>query len=438
MASLWQILISLVLAIVLISVLTARFRLHPFFVLLLAAFLVGIGVQMPPLQILSVLKDGFGSIMKSLGFIIVLGTTLGLILEKTGSTTTMAHFILRRTGEKKAPLAMMLSGFVVGLPVFCDSGFIVLSGLNQSLSRRARVPLAVMSVSLASGLYSVHCLIPPHPGATAAAVTMGAELGKLIGYGLVIALPTAAVGYWWAKWSGRNELSPVMAEEQVPNEKRPSVPMAFLPVVVPVFLIALRSFLSLEEAVLGWQTALSFLGEPVIALTIGILLAALPLFSQKDRSIAPFLREAVEKAGSILVIIGAGGAFGAVLAATNLGTHFVHLPLANLGLMFPFLLTVVLKTAQGSSTVAIITAASIVKPLLPALGLLGPDGALLSVLSMGAGSMMISHSNDAYFWVISQFSGLDIRTMLRCYTVASMLMGVTAFLLVCLLSWILV
>ena len=162
---------------------------------------------MPPFQILSVLKDGFGSIMKSLGFIIVLGTTLGLILEKSGSTTTMAHFILRRTGEKKAPLAMMLSGFLVGLPVFCDSGFIVLSGLNQSLSRRARVPLAVMSVSLASGLYSVHCLIPPHPGATAAAVTMGAELGKLIGYGLVIALPTAAVGYWWAKWSGRHELS---------------------------------------------------------------------------------------------------------------------------------------------------------------------------------------------------------------------------------------
>ena len=146
----------------------------------------------------------------------------------------------------------------------------------------------------------------------------------------------------------------------------------------------------------------------------------------------------MEKAGSILVIIGAGGAFGAVLAATNLGTHFVHLPLANLGLLFPFLLTVVLKTAQGSSTVAIITAASIVKPLLPALGLSGADGALLSVLSMGAGSMMISHSNDAYFWVISQFSGLDIRTMLRCYTVASMLMGVTAFLLVCLLSWILV
>src|SRR5688572_27474742 len=167
-----QILLFLLAGIALIVVLTAKFRIHAFFVLILACFLVGLGVEMSVAQIISTVKDGFGNIMKSLGLIIVLGTTLGVLLESTGSTRVMAAYILRKTGERYAAIGMSLTGFVVGLPIFCDSGYIVLHGLNKPLAARTGVPLTLISISLATGLYSVHCLIPPHPGAAAAAGTI--------------------------------------------------------------------------------------------------------------------------------------------------------------------------------------------------------------------------------------------------------------------------
>ena len=163
-----QVLLFLLAGIVLIILLTARWRVHPFFALLIACFVVGPGVQMPVAGILTAIKNGFGQIMQSLGLIIVPGTTLGVLLEHSGCTRVMANFILKKTGEKKAPLAMSLTGFIVGLPVFCDSGYIVLSGLNQSLAKRTGISVAIMAVSLATGLYAVHCLLPPHPGAAAA------------------------------------------------------------------------------------------------------------------------------------------------------------------------------------------------------------------------------------------------------------------------------
>src|SRR5262249_28445145 len=149
--------------------LTAKFRIHAFFALILACFLVGLGVEMPMTQIITTVKNGFGEIMKSLGLVIVLGTTLGVLLESTGSTRVMANYILRKTGERYASIAMSITGFVVGLPIFCDSGFIVLYGLNKPLANKTGIPVTLLSISLATGLYSVHCLIPPHPGAAGAA-----------------------------------------------------------------------------------------------------------------------------------------------------------------------------------------------------------------------------------------------------------------------------
>src|ERR1700761_8251936 len=164
-----QIAICLLAGIALIVLLTSRFRVHAFFALLLASFVVGLGVGLPIDGVIGAVKDGFGSVMKSLAIIIVLGTTLGVLLEHTGSTQVMANFIMRKVGEKRSALAMTITGFIVGLPIFCDSGYIVLSGLNRSLAKRTGTPMAVMAASMATGLYSVHCLIPPHPGASAAA-----------------------------------------------------------------------------------------------------------------------------------------------------------------------------------------------------------------------------------------------------------------------------
>jgi GntP family gluconate:H+ symporter len=436
-----QVLTFLLAGIAVIVILTAKYRTHAFFALLIACFVVGLGVQMPVAAIMDSVKEGFGNILKSLGLIIVLGTTLGVILEHTGSTKVMAAFILKKVGEKHAALAMSITGFIVGMPIFCDSGFIVLSGLNRSLANRTGVSVIVTSVSLATGLMAVHCLIPPHPGAAAAAVTTGVDLGKLILTGIVVALPAMIVGYLWANYAGKKMPAPVVEEEIIPEAiaRPPSVIKAFFPVVIPIILIALKSFLVIEKSAEGvWLNIFSSLGDPVIALSVGVLLA----FNCSSRSwtrstISKQLQEAAEKAGGILVIIGAGGAFGAVLAATKIGEHFSEvLPLGSLGILFPFLLTFILKTAQGSSTVAIITAASIVQPLLSALSLDTETGKLLCVLSMGAGSMMISHANDAYFWVIAKFSGLDMRTMLKVYTVSTMLMGLTTLLVVYILSFI--
>lgn len=444
--SFFQLIIFLLAGIISIILLTVKFRIHPFFALIIACFVTGLGVQLPVAEILSLIKSGFGDVMSKLAIIIVLGTTIGVLLEKNGSTQIMAASILKLVGHKNSSLALSFTGFVVGLPIFCDSGYIVLNGINKSLIKRTGIAAATMSISLASGLYAVHCLIPPHPGATAAAGTLAVDFGKLILYGIVIAIPAMLIGHWWAVYTGKKTPSAGQAgktnadsgDEDVEKiAAAPKVIPAFLPVIVPILLMALRSVLVFEKNQTGLLTeVLTIAGDPAVALAIGVFIAIVTGKKTKH-SLAVQLSAAVEKAGGILVIIGAGGAFGAVLAATNIGDHFSEkLDLKMLGIFFPFLLTSLIKTAQGSSTVAIITASSIVLPLLPILGLESENGKLLAVLAMGAGSMMISHSNDAYFWVISKFSDIDTRTMLRVHSVASILMGLVTIIVIYLLSLI--
>ncbi len=427
-------LICLIAGIGLIVLLTAKYRVHAFFALILSCFVVGLGVGLPVTEVLMAVKDGFGNIMKSLGLLIVLGTTLGVILEHTGSTRIMADYLLKLTGPKHAALAMSLTGFIVGLPVFCDSGYIVLSGLNNSIARRTGISIMSMSVCLATGLYSVHCLMPPHPGASAASGIIGIAFGRVMLLGLVVAVPAMVVGYIWAVKMGRRykKVEQTEQQESIFTDDVPGVITAFIPVIVPVLFIALRAFFANTNSA---SNNILVLGDPTFALTIGVLLTFAGRRSWKQADVSKLLQDGAEKAGSILVIIGAGGAFGAVLTISKIGDHLsTALPLAQLGLFFPFIITSLLKTAQGSSTVAIITAASIVLPLLPALGLNTERGHLLAVLSMGAGSLMISHANDAYFWVIAKFSGMEMQSMLRVYSVATALMGFTAIGMVYLLS----
>jgi len=448
-----QVIVSLLAGIIFIILLTVKFRVHPFFALIIACFVTGLGVQLPVAEILSLIKNGFGDVMSKLAIIIVLGTTIGVLLEKNGSTNVMAVSILKLVGQKKSSLALSVTGFIVGLPIFCDSGYIVLSGINKSLIKRTGIAVATMSISLASGLYAVHCLVPPHPGATASAGILGVDLGKLILYGILIAIPAMLIGHWWAVYAGKKTLPAgqagkknIEAADETKEEilAGPKPVPAFLPVVIPILLMALRSFIVFKKNQTGsLANIFNVIGDPSIALAIGVLLAIItgknsPKESLRTKhSLASQLSVAIEKAGTILVIIGAGGAFGAVLAATNIGNHFGEkLDLKMLGIWFPFLLTCLIKTAQGSSTVAIITASSIVLPLLPILGLESENAKLLTVLAMGAGSMMISHSNDAYFWVISKFSDIDIRTMLRVHSVASVLMGLITMIAVYILSLI--
>src|SRR5665213_1900205 len=430
----------LIVGVALIVLLTARYKVPAFFALLLACLLVGLGTGSPLSAVLTTIKDGFGNILKSLGLIIILGTALGLLLEYTGGTAVLASALLRKLGNKRAPWAMSITGFIAGLPIFCDSGFIVLSGLNRSIAKRTGIPVAVMTSSLATGLYAVHCLVPPHPGSTAAAGIIGVDFGKLMLIGAGVALPAMIVGNFWARYAGKDSTEKIVddiAENEISN--RPSLVRSCLPIVIPILLIAAKSFITVNtNASNEWLSVLTAAGDPVVALAIGVLLAFNCKRSWTRTETGKILQEATEKAGGILVIIGMGAAFGAILTAARIGEHFSQsLALGSMGILFPFLLTSVLKTAQGSSTVAIITAATIILPLLPALGLATENGRLLCVLAMGGGSMMISHANDAYFWVIARFSGLEMKSMLKVYSVATLLMGLTTFGAVYILSKIL-
>jgi GntP family gluconate:H+ symporter len=411
---------------------TAYKKVNAFFALLLAALLIGLLSGMPPDKIATTLKAGFGHTMEKIGLLIILGTALGVMLERTGATVSMANAILKRVSEKNAPLAIALTGFLIGIPIFCDSGFIILSGLNHSLVRKAHQRMPVMAAALATSLYAVHCLVPPHPGITAAVGTVGGDTGMVMLWGLLLALPAAVVGFGWSLWRGRKVEYVYTEPGAVPADAKtlPPTTLSFLPVVLPILLIAGRSVLllytPLTATASGLVQTLSFAGEPVIALGIGLLSSFTLVQRGKKKEVAHWLSDGVEKAGMILAIIAAGGMFGEMLQATGIGKNLGDLLAgSSLGIFFPFLVAALFKTAQGSSTVAVITAASLVTPLLPGLHLQTPLALTLTLLSMGAGSMAVSHANDAYFWVISRFSGLDTATTLKVYSVATLLMALT-------------
>jgi len=420
----------LVASIIFIIWFTAVKKLNAFFGLLLAALGVGILSGLPLPNIVAALKGGFGHTMEKIGLLIILGTTLGVILEKTGATMSMANYILRTVKEKNAAMAISITGFIIGLPIFCDSGFIILSGLNHSLVKKSHYKMPVMATALATSLLSVHCLVPPHPGITAAVGTVGADLGMVMLWGILLSIPAAIVGYLWAIWRG-NKIEHVYVEPEtvdVEVKKLPGAMLSFLPVLVPIILIAGKSMVMLyaKNKSTPPMQILDFIGEPVIALAIGIILSFSLIQKTYRKSIAGWLSDGVEKAGMILAIIAAGGMFGEMLQATGMGKNLgTMLSGLSLGIFFPFVISSILKTAQGSSTVAVITTASLVMPMLPDLGIHTPFELTLAILSMGAGSMIVSHANDAYFWVISRFSNMQTAATLKVYTVATFFMGLT-------------
>jgi gluconate:H+ symporter, GntP family len=296
-------------------------------------------------------------------------------------------------------------------------------------------------------LYSVHCLVPPHPGISAAAGVMGADIGRVMLWGIVLAVPGAVLGNFWARYFGAREKqgesqlrtanileegNDKTAEKTAPGETPAPLPApwkAFLPILLPVALIGMKSLilLDLDKKLIEQRFDLqliSFIGEPAIALLISIA-AAIGLLARKSVDINHWLSQGVVKSGLVLAIIGAGGAFGNILKVTNIGGVMgQQLLTLNLGIWLPFILSLVLKTAQGSSTVAVITTASLITPMLPQLGLDYDWGRIAATLAMGAGSMAVSHGSDAYFWVITRFSDLEPKVMFRVYSTCTLAMAV--------------
>jgi len=424
---------------------TVKWRLHPFLALIFAAFIYGILSGMKFGDILSSIIAGFGGTLSSIGIVIVAGTIIGVFLEKSGGAYTMAEAILKITGKKNVPLAMGIIGYIVSIPVFCDSGFVILSPLNKALSKKSKISLAVSAIALSLGLYATHTMVPPTPGPVAAAGILNADLGVVIIWGLIVSIPSLIIGWLFAlKFGSKIQIDPEpeMSEEEISQKMKeaPSAKKAFLPIIVPILLIVLKSISDFPTRPFGdgsLRAFLGFIGHPVTALIIGILIALfLPKkLSKTQVSVEGWVGKAVLNAGVIILITGAGGAFGKVLQNSGIaGALGETLTKANLGIWLPFLIAAAIKSAQGSSTVAIITTASLMAPLMAPLGFTSTIAKALVVVAIGAGSMVVSHANDSYFWVVTQFSNMDVKTGYKLQTLGTFLEGLTAAVIVWLIS----
>lgn len=436
----------LVLSILFIVLATTRLNLHPFLALLLTAFGFGILSGMPLNDVVESVNSGFGGTIGYIGIVILAGAIIGTFLEQSGGAYRLATSMLRLTGEKNVPLTMGGIGYVVSMPVFCDSGFILLSSLMKALARKANITLASCAIALSLGLYATHTMVPPTPGPVAAAGIIEADLGLVILWGLIVSLLALLVGWLFAiTVASKVYISPHGGEQQAvadpeENSEAPPVAKSLLPIIVPIVLIVVRSLSELPGRPLGenmFVDLLGFLGQPVVALLIGVALALmLPRRLERQMlSTDGWVGKAILGAATIIIITGAGGAFGKVLQnsgiAEVIGTSLTG---TNLGIWLPFMIAAGIKTAQGSSTVAIITTAGLVAPLLGSLGLDGDNAKALVVVAIGAGAMVVSHANDSYFWVVTQFSNMDVKTGYKLQTLGTLVEGVAAAAGVYLLS----
>lgn len=413
---------------------TAKMKWHPFLVLLIAAFGLALALGEGAFDAVSMINKGFGGTMSRIGLIILLGAMLGELLEKGGATEVIAFKMVK--GLKKLPTtyAMSLIGYVVAIPVFCDAAFILLSPLTKSMSKNAKVSGKALTVALSTGLFAPHVLIPPTPGPLAAAATLGLnDLGLLILAGSILALVLVLTGGWFATRMNRQLQRANPLEELPEQEVEGSLARAVLPIILPLLLIAGGTSLAgIEGWAAPWIKALS---KPEVALAIGVVVALGTAQRKVEQS--SWILNALRAGGPVLLITAMGGALGGVLKLIDVAGWLEGMVLPGaFVLVLPFIIAAVLKSAQGSSTVAIITTASMMLPLLAPFGLDTELGKAWVILSLGVGAMTVSHANDSYFWIVSEMGGLSSDEAFRYHTRATALQGVVGGLLVLLSGWI--
>ncbi len=433
----------ILLAVVIMIVAISKWKQHPFLVLTIVAVAVGLLCGMPTEEVINKVKSGFGGILSNIGIVILAGTIIGTILEKTGAALTMANSILGLVGKKRAALTMGLTGYVTGIPVFCDSGFVILSPISRALAAQSNTSLAVMATALSAGLYATHCLVPPTPGPIAMAGTLDANLGLVIGIGLLISIPAMLAGLIYAKKFASKIDIPANPEHTVEElvEKYGKLPGAlhsFSPILLPIILIALKSIADFPSAPFGaggLKNFVSFIGNPVIALILGVFLAMTLIPKNEKDSALKWVTEGVTNSAGILAITGAGGAFGEILKSLPIADVLsASLLKLSIGVFLPFIIAALLKTAMGASTVAMIVTSAMMAPMMPALGFTSEIGKVLVIMAIGAGSMTVSHANDSYFWVVSQFSGMTTQQAYKCQTGVTLVQGITTIIVVFIIS----
>lgn len=438
--------ITILLSITAIVLLITKLKVHPFLALLLVSIITGLVSGMDPTGVISSIQDGFGGTIGKIGLIIILGVLIGAFLEKSGGAMVLAKSMLAVIGKKRLITAMGVIGYIISIPVFSDSAFVLLSSLNKSLTKTAGLSLAGTAIALGLGLSCTHALVPPTPGPIAAAGILNADLGIVMGLGLIASGVALAAALLFAhKVAAKVYIDPgeIQEEPDVVDVYRPSLLSSSLPIIVPILLIVGKSF-SAYLAAEGWQVYLGyfldFFGEPVIALLIGFACCLLlPRKLEKNMlSTDGWVNEALTDSATIIMVTGAGGIFGTVLQNSGIATTLGDLlTTSNLGILLPFLLAAALKSAQGSSTVALITAASVTAPLMEALGFVSELDKAMVVLAIGAGSLVVSHVNDSFFWVLTQMTKMEVKLGYRLHTTGTLIIGCTAMATVYVMFWLL-
>ena len=426
--------ILVVLSIAAIIYLTAKIKFNVFGALFAVSLALAIfGTKLPMNKVVDALKTGFGNTLGGISFIIIFGAAIAVCMQKSGGALSLATHIMNMAGKRNTKPAVAMTGFIPGLTIFCDTGYIILSGIVRTISASAKLPMPLLASILGLSLYSVHCLVPTHPGALAAAATLNANLGLLVLAGVVFAVPGLLAGYVCANAMSKGmDYAPAVLDEvqEQSTANLPSFGFSLLPVVLPLLLISISTLLITLGYKDGFAAVFHFVGNPVIALLLGMLAGMWLLASHGGQKgdFSAVLEEAIVKSGPTLIITGAGGMFGAIIKETGVGGALGEvLGSASVGLLVPFIIAALLKTAQGSSTVAAITTAAIIVPSLATFGLDSEAGRVFAVLAIGAGSIVASHANDSYFWVMTKFSEIEMEQSLRVFTTSTIVMGLTSF-----------
>ncbi len=461
-----QLLLALVIGIATIVVLVLKTRLDAFVALLIASLVTGLIAGQPVLEIVNSITTGFGNTLASIGIVIGLGVAIGKILEVSGAATSLANAFLSVFGKGREPWAMGSVGALVSIPVFCDSGYVIMNPLARSIARVKKAGYVTLALALGCGMTLTHHLVPPTPGPLAVAGILGADLGLLILVGLTFTVLLLPVVVAYARWMGPKLEGDVRADvreavyadatvggtgsasestsgkrhdenddpdddDSILGERPEGAPkhsvgafVGSLPLMIPLLLIVMntvsgaidqsRQGVQAEDyEPSGWAVPLQFLGNPVVALVIGVLLAVyllLPRWAPRTK-VQGWFADAAASAGLILLITGAGGALGQVLRDSGVGDALAEAVASTAlpGFLVPFVIGTLVRLAQGSGTVAMVTAASVTAPLVTTLGI----DPVVAAIACTSGSMIFSYFNDSYFWVVTRFTGLEGTAALK-------------------------
>ncbi|WP_093443397.1 GntP family permease [Variovorax sp. 770b2] len=439
-------LVDALVAILGLILLITRWRVHPFIALTLAAGFLGLTSGMPVDLVMKSFQEGFGGVLGFVGIVLGLGTMLGKMMAESGGADRIARTLIDAFGKERVHWAMMFAAFLVGIPLFFEIGFVLLIPLVFIVARRTGVSLIRVGIPLLAGLSVVHGLVPPHPGPLLAIGVFGADIGKTIFYGLLVGLPTAMIaGPIFGKFISKyvpGEASPELLAQLAREPEARELPgfgITLVTILLPVALMLLKTFadVALDEknVVRQWM---DFIGHPITALLAALLLSLYTFGTARgftSKEIMKFVDDSLAPTAAIVLIIGAGGGFKQMLVASGVGNAIGHMALqAQVSpILLAWLVAGVIRIATGSATVATITGAGIVAPL--ATMVPGVNRELL-VLATGAGSLILSHVNDAGFWLVKQYFNMTVAETFKTWTVMETLISVVAIVFIMLLSMV--